>query len=263
MMSVPGSTDWSDFHVIEQGAGESDITNGVLRTAVPIGQGGTGNRSIWQRYTHTSPGEIWVGSVYARRLSGADGSSGAVWFDWPSGGADYDWAEIRSPYWRLYTIRSVIPQHAEPGDTLHFGVGQYNGTEGVTEFACPRLSVANSAFGAPRSVGHALIGWDGSTAFLNVNFSRFNIKSVTYDGDNNQIVIASEPVPDAGAYMRPLMLAQMTFDGGSNAAPLVPKVGQYEAATGEWYVRFLDVTTGSYADISGIGTFYFTVFFFI
>lgn len=251
-MNISSLLDWNQWTTDATGDGTISFSGGVATISSGIG---TGSAKVFKSFA-TSPGEVYELTFMARRFSGVDGTSGSAYVDWPSETSLKDRVEVGSPQWREYKIRYAVPLTSAHGSVIQLGVGVYGSLGGSIKVASPRISVAHTPFGSLRTLAHGLLQFSGTTPSVNVNKAAGGISALEYVSADKAIYVTIGRVSTNGIYSHPIFFAQMTPDGASGVIKLVPKVGNYDTATGKVKVQFIDTTTGAYVDITGL-TLYF------
>lgn len=249
MMNVPSALGWFGFRQTLSGDGAITVSGEVA--SVSSGAG-TGSAKL-ERTLKLSPGERARVSVFARRISGSDSTSGGLALDFPSVGSLDNRVRVLSEEWQEYTVEYAAPFNVDDDDYLNIAIGVFTSDGGEVEFAYPRIALDNTAFGAPRLHSYGLIVVTSGTPELSTNFVHFGIKGLSYDAGTMILTVQLEPgIDTSGRRASPLFFCQTTLD---NPADIVAKPGQFDRATGELFIKFLDSNAGAYIDISGITTY--------
>lgn len=243
-MNIGNSVDWKQFRLGSTGSGSISIDGQILKSSVTIGS----NSSFASREIVTQPGEEYNITFVARRISGENGSCARAFIDYPAPGNLIDYVEIRSNDWMEYELNFTVPIVATNNSRMQIGFGHYTGLSGEAEFLYPRISVKNTPHGVLRTVGHGLIHWDGATASVVGTHAAGGIESVTPSSGNTEILVKTSPMESFQGYARPLVFCQIAPNGPPN---LLPRAGSFSQSNGHFVVKFVDVNSGQYVDISG------------
>lgn len=257
-MNISTDVAWKSFMRNLAGTGSISVSGDKL--TVSNTTVGSGNYAFNKKAVFVKAGETYTFSCMARRISGANGTSGSISIYYPTLTDNVNKVEINTPDWERYELRYTIPFSAQPTSTIQINIGILGGCAGEFEISNPLLTVENTPFGALRSIGHALFQWNGSSSKDLVtlpNWSMFNIGSKSYVQADKALYVQVEVVANSGLNARPLFFANMTPDGDPQAIRCVPKVGSYNITTGMVKIQFLDVTTGDFIDINNFNVLFF------
>lgn len=250
-MNIASDIGWKSF--ITQNAGTASFSISGDKLNCSNGTAGSGNYAYKKKIYFAKAGETYTFSVIARRISGTNGTSGAISIYFPDQTANANKVEITSSDWQLYELRYTVPLSASSTTYIQFNAGLIANQAGEVEISEPRITVENSPFGGIRSIGHSLFQWNGSTTKDLValpNWSSFNIGTMSYVQADKALYIQVETVNISGLNARPLFFCQMAPEGDAIAIRSVPKVGSYNSTTGIVKVQFMDTSTGLYVDIN-------------
>lgn len=238
---------WWGWDRTTTGDGTLTLTDSRIECASGIGSG----RARVNKRLILSPGESILFQVMARRVSGADATSGGLSIDFPGEGASVTSTRVTSSEWQEYSLRYTLPLTATEADFVMVSCGVFTSDGGEVHYQFPRVTLSNSQHGALRTWAMGMIQMTSGTPTIHTHFVQFGIVSVSYG--SNTLSIQTKP-GTVGGFSNPLPIVQMTTDTGTNALRLIPKAF-FDRSTGVVSVQFVDCTTGAVVDAASYGSF--------
>lgn len=253
-MNLSAAVDWSGFLSTISGDGTYTVTGAKLACYSGLNTG----VSRASKYLKVFPGDRVKATCFARRISGADATSGGLAIDYPSVGTLVNRVRVISADWQEYAVEYSVPLTATSASYVTVSIGVFTADAGEVEFLYPQISVENSTLGAPRVFAAGLITMTAGTPSINTTFTNTGIKALAYNAGTSTLTLTISPGIAGTFGINPIFFAQMTPDAGTGALALVPRVGTFTPATGTLEIKFVNTTTGAIENVATFGTFYFS-----
>ena len=243
-VTIPFGSKWESVTAAVTGAATATITGEILSCTSVVGESAKATRHV-----NLKPGETVKVSCFARRVSGADNTSGGILI---TTGSTKDRVRVTSAHWREYSASYSHSLTSAEGAFIALEFGVFTSDAGTVEFTKPRMEISVAQQGGLRTHACGLITLASGAPSVNTNFTSHGIRNLAYDAATKTLTVTMDKTSGA-VYSSPLVFAAMTKDG--NGIKLTPKPGGYSAAAGTIAVQFSD-NTGVAVDIATLGTMY-------
>jgi len=250
-MTNVSTTSFNDWSQEINGAGSSLTLSNKKASIVSV----VGEKSFLYKSIPARAGEKVTLSCMGRLISGASGTRGSLGIDYPAAASLKNSIEIDSPHWQEYKLSFVVPHTANDTQYVQLVVGCWTALAGSIEVTEPKIQVENGAGAFARIWAAGLIKMASGTPSINENFAHVGIEALSYNSTTKELTVTIPKCPNY-VNVAPIISVQFTHD---DALDYIPKAGSFDRTTGEFTVKFFDVTASSPlapVDISGISTCY-------
>lgn len=250
-MSTTSFNDWGQEIV---GAGSSLTLADKKASITSV----VGQKSFLYKRIPARVGEKVTLSCMGRLISGSAGTRASLGIDYPAAAGLKNSIEIDSLHWKEYKLSFVVPHTANDTQYVQLVVGCWTALAGQVEVTEPKIQVENGAGAFARIWAAGLIKMASGTPSINENFAHVGISAVSYSSSTKSLTITIPQCPNY-SNVAPIINVQFTHD---DALDYIPKAGSFNRTTGEFTVKFFDVTASSPlapVDISSITTCYIWV----
>lgn len=190
------------------------------------------------------PSEVLKVRVTARAVSG----SGKINIDYPIAGQSVNYLIIDKPYWNTYEVSYTTPYNADTTAYYQIAAGIFSDLTGEVEISNISIMTDNPSLPTLKCWGAGLIYINQlGEASINTNFTCSGISSVDYDSTTTTLTVNVEDSEANYNGINPIIQVSRTYSSDTNNN-IIPMAAQYVATSGEFSVRFVNATTGDFAD---------------
>lgn len=149
---------------------------------------------------------------------------------------------------RISTIYSH-PREIANKTTVRISFGNFTADGGEVDFTEPCVKVIRSARGVARTHAMGFIQVLSGAPQILSSYASVGIESLSYSGTT--LKVKTKPTTGA-AFTRPIVTTDVVIGGSLGTEKYTLKFSAYSDVTGEISLDFIDTTTGTKFDVSGI-----------